>query len=914
MKKVSPKSDNSASLRSNKFGVLSTKLNKPSVPSNYVNRTALFEQFDNHLHLPLTLVSAATGCGKSTTVSQWLDSGNYKYGWLSIDTEHNDVQVLIAYLISMLKKIWPEKIFGLEYLLDGINVPQNAIINAFINDIAQFDDRFILVLDDYHLIREEKIHNIFNEILRHPPENFHLVIITQMDPPLGLARLRAKLQLNELRMKNLAFTFVEACELRSLIARQADNTQVESLVQRSEGWVTGISIGLMGLAEGIKFEKVLEALHSRNSIIADLLDEAVLNGLPIETQKFLELLTLVDQFSEDLISSMVTALDDQDLKNVPVGELISTSRKRNLFLIPLDNSGEWYRFHHLFQSQIRKRKEKHFHEDTIALLYRAASSWYEAKGLFEEALMYALRSEDLDFALSVYSNFRLKLLNSEQLQRLDRLTNQFPEEFRNQDLELLINMAMLQDYKANFNGMYQYLSLAEELLKGLNDQNTHDKQLRGEFHGINTLLSYVLGDFEKAIHHGEKCMEFLPADKPNFFRELSVGWYAFARQACGQADIGLNRLQNEYGNLASTDPYFQLRLLQGKLILYLFEANTARLYQDGASLANICSPKRHHASWVIGIYSMAYHAYINNHLEKVAGFLDDLRTHRFVGRPFWIIHYFFIKCLSSMAQGLWKQVERCIAECEELAEELAMEPLKGMVGAFKVEYYLRRNEVELASRAAALANFDPHPPIFYYYFPQLTQVKLLYRTRKKEKANELLQDLLNTGKQRNNKNLVIQTLALQAIIHYQEGNSKAAKKVLEEVLIRTKENKYTRVFLDHGAAMQQLLIEKAKKEPGNHQVKELIRAFMDEKPNDPEVKSRSSANQEKPLIELSKRELEILKLVTQGLKNSEIADHLFVSTDTVKKHLYNAYQKLEVKNRAGAIKKILSLGMVASQK
>ena len=889
-----------------------TKLNKPSIPANCITRTSLFEQLEKNWHLPLTLVSAATGCGKSTTVSQWLDKSNHKYGWLSLDKEHNDIDVLLTYLLAIFKKVWPEKTFGLEYLLNGNNLPQNAIVSTIINDIFRQENQFVLVLDDYHLISEEKIHMIFNGILLHPPDNLHLVILTQMDPPLKLARLRAKLQLNEVRMRDLAFSTDEAFKLRSLIFKEASNDQVKTLVEKSDGWVTGVTVGLLGMAQGIKFEKVLQALNSRTSIISELFDEAVLDGLPIESQKWLELTTLVDRFSQDLISRMIASIDDNYLNEIPVEEYIRNSSKRNLFLIPLDDTGEWFRYHHLFQNQIKKQAEKHFSNMEISSLYKAASGWFEEKELLEEALTYALRSKDIDFAVGLFSRFRHKLLNSEQLQRLYRLTNQFPEDVWSNNPELLINLAMLQHYNSNFDGMHQYLSRAEKLLNGLNIPNEHEKHLLGEYHGVSTYLSYMLGDFEQAIYHGEKCMELLPADTPNFFREQSVGWYAFAKQARGDSLVGMDRLESEYKTLANTNHYFKMRLLQGKLIFYMFEGNTSHLYQDGSSLANICSPNTYPGSWVIGMYSIVYHLYLDNQLEKVSGFHNELRLHRYVSRPFWIMHHFFIECLSAMAKASWQKVEYCITECEELAIELAIEPLIGMVKAFQVEYYLRRNDVDRAREISTLANFEPQPPTFFYYIPQLTQVKLLYRTNKKEKANVLLENLLNTGKQRNNKNLLIQALALQAVIHESEGNVEAAKKILNEVLLLTTETKNIRTFLDLGDPMHRLLRDIAENQPEDKQVRDLLQAFEDNNKTVLKSEPTLTGTREKHFDSLSNRELEILILVNQGLKNDAIADQLFISTDTVKKHLYRAYQKLGVKNRTGAVKKLKALGLITS--
>jgi len=894
--------------------VIHTKTFKPPVRKNYVERKILINQLENGLNLSFTIVSAATGYGKSVLVSQWLEKSSHDYGWLSLDKEHNNIYIFLNYFLYLLKKQYPQKNFGLESLLNTINIPLNLIINTIIVDLDKLEKLFVFVLDDYHIISEENIHEIINTILRYPPEHFHLVILTQRDPPFELAKMRSRFRLNELRMKDLVFTTDEALKLRSLISSKAKNNEVETLVQKTEGWVTGITVGLMGLGQGISFNKVLEALHSRNSVISDLLDEAILNGLPIETQKYLELLSLIEKFSEDLINSMVAAIDDKDLNRVRVEDLINISKKRNLFLIPLDNKGEWYRFHHLFQNQVNNRKEHHFNKDTVSVLYKAASSWFEEKAFFEEALTYALRSGDMDFSIGVFSRFRHQLLNSEQLQRLIRLTYKFPEEAINNNPELLLNLAMLQHYNANFSAMQEYILKAERHLNGFTEKDDHEKKLLGEYYGVKTYLSYMTGDFEKAIKNGEKCMELLPRDTPNFFREQSTGWYVFAQQASGHAKAGFDRLENEYQSLAKVESYFQMRLLQGKLIFYLFDGRITHLYRDGKSLSNLCSPELYPGSWVIGIYSMVYYFYINNNLDKTFAFHNELKKYRFACRPFWTIQHFFIECLSNMAESLWQKVDHCMAECIEFAEELAAEPLKGMVKAFQVEYYLRRNDIDSAREVSSLANFEPQPPTFFYYIPQLTHVKLLYHTNQKAKSKTLLQNLLEIGKLRHNKNLLTQALVLKAVIYNSEGNNDAAKKALNEVLLLTKETKNIRVFLDHGENIYHMLKEKAYNEPENNQVIELLRAFAGIKLEKYKVDPKSTFNLDRKnqLINLTKRELEILNLIDLGLKNDEIAEKLFISIDTVKKHLYRTYQKLETTNRVGAIKKAKVYGLMTS--
>lgn len=892
--------------------VLKSKIYKPAIRKEFVNRQALIDRLEEKISYPLTLISASTGCGKSVTASQWLEEKGHKYGWLSLDEEHNDPHVFITYLVALLKDQWPQKAFGLESLQQGVNLPSNLVAKTFIDDMDQLEDLFVLVLDDYQMIREEIIHEIINGILRHPPELFHLVILTQRDPPLHLARLRAWFRVNEIRMSDLAFTIEEASELRSLIAADTTDDQLNTVVDQTEGWITGITAGLMGLSKGLNLEKVVKALHSGVSVISDLLEEVVIGGLPRSVQKFLELTSMLDRFSEELVREMLASVKDPDLSEMDTRTLIRQSRAKNLFLIPLDSAGEWYRYHHLFRGQIRQRSGKYFNEETTESLYKAASEWFEEKLLLEEALTYALQAGDMAYAIRLYSRFRNKLLNREQLQRLDRLTNQFPESARNNHVEILLISAILQVQKANFGDMRQYLSKAEKMLNGRIGRDDHERQLLGEYHSVSTYLSYMVGDFDKAIGHGDRSMELLPSDDHNFFREFAAGWYSFAQQASGRVSAGLDRLDREYRILAKVDPYFQMRLLQGKCIVHLFEVHTEDLYNDASSLANICSPKKYLASWLIGIYGMTYQSYLKNDLEATNQFHDDLRLHRYGGRPIWIMHHFFVECLSAMARGLWQRVEQCMADCEELATELGIEPLKGMVKAFQVEYYLRRNDADRAREVSAFANFEPFPPLFYYYIPQLTRAKLFFHTDQDEKGQELLQSLVDMGRARHNKNLLIQALALQAVIHYGHDRTELAKSMLNEVLKIVDGKRVIRPFLDHGQTMHDLLRVVSEDQPENKKVTELLQAFDADRHLARTSDPISSTSKEKRAYDLTTREIEILYLVSQGFKNKEIAEKSFISLTTVKQHLYRTYQKLEVNNRASAIKRAKDLGLFAN--
>lgn len=897
----------------NRILIIRSKIFRPTLRREFVRRQSLIDRLEANLSYPLTLISAATGCGKSVAVSQWLEETQHKYGWLSLDEEHNDIQVFLAYLVAIFKEQWPQKTFGLEYLLEGANLPANLIATTLINDLDQSDDLFVLVLDDYQMIREGKIHEIVNSILRYPPEHFHLVILTQRDPPLKLARLRAQYRLNEVRMKDLAFTADEALELRSLVAAKTPDDQVITLVKESEGWITGIMVGLMGLAEGINFRRVVQSMNSQNSVISELFEEVVINGLTIATQKYLELTALLDRFSVELINAMIAAINDGDLSPAGSEEFIRLSKRRNLFLIPLDSTGQWYRYHHLFRSEIKKRARKHFSEEVIASLYKAASRWFEDQQLLEEALKYAILSDDMPFAVNLFDDKRLALHNSEQFQRLERLIKMFPEEAIERNPELLLSLAILQDHKANYYDIQKYLDEARQLLNKNDFKDAQFKKLKGQFHCVSAYLPFMQGDFDASIRQAEIGLDLLPANEPNYFREFALAYYALAHQAIGKTEIGLNEMSRTLEGPAKSDKYFRGRLLHIKTLIHLIAGDAKEMSRAGMQLQALHSPQNYPGAWMAGIYSVVTSDYISNKLEKVHQFHEELIENRFAGRPFGVVHHLLIECLASHALGDWDSVDVCISKCKELAADLGIPPLEGMVYAFEVEIALRRNDFMYATEVAAMANFNPHPPLWYFYIPQLSKVKLLFQTNQEEKAQELLENLLAMGRRGHNKMLLVQALALQAIVHANEAHHDRAKNVLNEALLLAKGKKNIRAFLDQGDTMYHLIRGIAEEQPKNEQVLELLQVFKDENCSFSKNGPISTGKRINQVDELSKRELEILLYVSKGYKNEEIANTLFISIDTVKKHLYRTYQKLDVKNRVAAVKKVRKLGLIASE-
>lgn len=893
--------------------VAKSKLYKPALRREFVKRTTLIERLEANNSVPFTLVSASTGCGKSITVSQWIEAKGHNYGWLSLDEEHNDVQVFLLYIVALFKEQWPHRTFHLESLLGGSDLPSHLVSALLINDLDESHEPYVLVLDDYHVIREEKIHEIIHEILRFPPEKFQLVILTRRDPPFKMARLRAQNKVMEIRMTDLAFTADEAKRLRSKIASTTTDEQIKALIQNTEGWITGITVGLMGLKEGIAFEKILASLSNSSSIISDLFDEVVYKGLPLTIQKYLILTSLLDQFSLELIRTMEAAINDSDLSQSGCREFIRLSRERNFFLIPLDSTGQWYRYHHLFKSQLNNRTGRYFSKEIVERLYKAASGWFEENQMFEEALINAIRSEDLQFAVAVFNRHRIELFNHDRIQRLNRFIALFPAQAKNNCLEIVLSSAMLQDYNANFSDMAKLIGRAEELSKALDPHKPYDRKLLGELHSIKDILSFKSGDMEQTLFHAEKAMELIPGDEHYFHRESSVAYYSMTLYVRGFKDRSLEKLDSEFGKLASSDPFYKMRLLQGRCLIHFLAGNTDLMATDGEALKTIAAPEVFPAAWMMGAYSLAASLYMMNRLDKIGPFHEEVKEHRYKGWPIWIMHFYFLKCLSDLAAGRWEELDREIVQCEILANEFGQESIKGLVKAFQVEMFLRKADIDRAVAVSPFANFNLQPSFWYYYIPELTQVKLFIQTGMVEKGRDLLQGLMQNAREFHNNNLLIQCLVLQAKVYAGESRYEEAKEPLQEALKLSKDLNHKRTFLDMGRAIIPLLKEIAEAQADNAQALDLLHAFDEEKRYSLKKGSDRTIKPKKTISDLSKRELEILSLVSRGANNGDIAEELFISLDTVKKHLYRAYQKLYVNNRMAAVRRAQELDLLAGE-
>ena len=363
---------------------MSSKLHKPQLADNIISRAELLK--DCH-RANVVLVSAQAGSGKSTIISAWLSQQDKPYSWYSLDEWDNDVTQFFSYFIAGIKSIDRKAAESLEQLLDVFqSIGFETFIRALIHQLHTIDHPFILVLDDYHLIRNDQIHQVLRAILEHLPQLMQLVLITREDPPFPLAKLRASKRLFELRVSQLRFT---EDEVRAFFLQQLNFTlkeeQLQHLIRRTEGWVAGLQLTALSMQGLEDVEGFIEAFTGSHFYIMDYLMEEVLDHQAPEVKDFLLKTSLFEFFSVELCEAVV------QLKPGAGSAIIEKLVKANSFIIPIESSRKWYRYHHLFRDLLRQRLE-HEPEMDLDKLHHRAGCWFKNEGQDQEAIDHFLKA------------------------------------------------------------------------------------------------------------------------------------------------------------------------------------------------------------------------------------------------------------------------------------------------------------------------------------------------------------------------------------------------------------------------------------------------------------------------------------------------------------------------------------------
>jgi LuxR family maltose regulon positive regulatory protein len=907
--------------------LLTTKLYLPPVRRDLVSRPRLIERLNEGLHQGhrLTLVSAPAGFGKTTLLSAWVTTCGRPVTWLALDNGDNDPARFLAYLIAALQRI--EDSIGAG-VLDRFQAPQpppiEELLTALINQIDTISIRFVLVLDDYHLITAQRIHEALAFLLDHPPQNMHLVVATRADPPWPFARLRGRGQLTELRLADLQFTQDEATVfLNQVMGLRLSTDDVTALTSRTEGWIAGLQLAALSMQDRQDLPGYIAALTGSQYHILDYLVEEVLHRQSESVQAFLLRTSILDR----LTGPLCDALTLQHQPGAGDGQaMLNRLEHANLFVIPLDERHEWYRYHHLFADSLRVCLEQTW-PDRVPEYHRRASRWYEQHGYLAEATEHALSAGDLDRAACLIEQAAETTLMRSEFNTFLNWVDALPE-------EVVRTHPILHVYHTGIqlmNGLP--LHVAEARLQEAMAAEP-SRAVSAAVVTFQTLIAAYQGDTRQSVELSQQALALLAEDNL-FLRSLVAGFlgitylwsgdFATATSALGEAV----RVGRQIGNLTITVLALchlaELHIVCGQL----HEALT--FYEQAFERARDSRGRRLPIAG-LALVGIGYLLREWNELEAARHHLVEgiklaakwEQTGTFTG-------YISLAGVEQ-ASGDQEAARAAIRQAREVVMAFdGMEVAAVVAGVYQARLWIQQGDPSAVIRwaeeqrleerieAGELEKGSRTVPFLYAALEYLAYAEARIAQGQPDEALAVLSPLLPVTESGGWTMFVIETLALESLAFQALGDATQSMRCLERALSLAEPEGFVRTFVDRGAPMAALLKQILEAQQNGCQallrgiapdyVRRLLEAFGEGEKTGPG--ERLPPPSAPALVEpLSRREAEVLQLLATDLTSTEMARELFLSVHTVRSHIKSIYAKLDVHSRYEAIARATDLNLL----
>ena len=891
--------------------LLLTKLFAPLTRLNLVQRPRLVEKLNKGLSsgCKLTLISAPAGFGKTTVVSEWIAGYGRPVAWLSLDEGDNDPTRFLIYLVSALRTIMANIGEGVLGVLQSPQPPSTeSILTALLNEITTIPDHFILVLDDYHVIDSKPVDNVLTFLLEHLTPQMHLVITTREDPHLPLARLRARGQLTELRAVDLRFTPSEATDfLNQMMGLNLSPEDITALETRTEGWIAGLQLAAISMQGHQDTASLIKSFTGSHHFVLDYLIEEVLHQQPEDVQTFLLRTSILDRMCGPLCDAVLGS------PSASGQETLEYLERTNLFIVPLDSERRWYRYHHLFGDLLRQRlgKPKEFAE-----FHLRASQWHAENGDMGAAFHHAIAAGDFVRAAGLAEAAWQGMNGSFQSAAWLGWVKKLPDNLIRTRPVLCTQIAQAFTDTGELEASELCLQDAERCLDGSDVANEAQlKPLPAMIALTRAYNAQVQGDPAATVKYAELALQLIPED--DFDRRarattiLEVTHWASGNLESAIRGIGdsmerLTQLGNHVFVVASAFAVADLLVGLGSL------SEAERTYQDALQLAAQHGPEAEHitAHHHLGL-SMIYRqrgddTLAAHHLNRAAelGLKTTLVD--------WLYRWRVVQAQLKEAAGDLETAQSILDEAKRVYIQTLVPDLHP-ISALKARIYLKQGRLDKAWAWAAERGLSLADEVSYLHeFEHLTLARLEIAN---PLVNTLLARLLQAAEAQKRQGSALDILLVQALAHEAQGNRPQALAALKRALSLAEPEGYVRIFVDEGEPMRMLIadfrlsIEKQMYSSAYAQLSytsKLLAAFA------PPINQQSTIKN--PLSEmvepLSERELEVLRLVAQGLSNREISLRLFLALNTVKGHNQKIFSKLQVQSRTEAVARARELGLL----
>jgi LuxR family maltose regulon positive regulatory protein len=899
--------------------LLVTKLSIPPSRSKRVSRPRLSERLDQTLQRKLTLISAPAGFGKTTVIRDWVNRTNHPVAWLSLDEGDSDLSRFLTYLVAALQTVHPAISETVASLLrQRQSSPPEAILTALVNELSRLDRAVILVLDDYHLVDAPAVDDAIAFLLEHQPPRLHVVITTRQDPRLPLSRLRARDQMTEFRAADLRFTPDEATLfLREVMEIDVSFDDVIALETRTEGWIAGLQLAALSMQGRDDVSGFIQAFAGDNRYIVDYLLDEVLSRQADEVREFLLLTSILERFDSALCDAVTGRTDSK--------RLLEGLARGNLFVVALDETRRWYRYHHLFGDALHVRLIEES-ADRLPGLHGRASEWYERNGFLPEAIRHAFAADAVSRAADLVERSVAIMGRNRQETTLLSWMRALPDDVIRARPVLSVDYAgILLQALGDVDAAEIRLRDAEQWLQPgaaaggmvVNDPDAF-RRLPAQIAIYRAGQAQIRGNVADTMGHARRALDLLP-EGDDFGRGAASGLLGLALWTTGELEAAFHM----YGEC-------MLRLERAGFIADLFGCalvlTDIRITQGQLHEAmRICERTlqivtRHSSTLLRGTADMdvamaGIHLEWNN-LDAAIHFLQassDLGDHKGLRQnPYrWRVVMARIRELQGDPDGALELLH----EADRLYEgdfSPNVRPVPAMIARMCASHGKPGHALDWVRESG----LTPEDELDYLHeFEHITLARILLervRTMQGEHddlqhVTRLLQRLLVAAEEGGRKGSVIEILVLQALVQDAHGSIPDAMEPLRRALELAEPEGYVRMFIGEGAPMHRLLTDALSRGITPAYTRQLLAAFdgsLNRSAHGPEPSTPPLADP------LSDRELEVIRLVATGLSNQEIADRLYLALDTVKGHNRRIFAKLGVQRRTEAINRARELGLL----
>lgn len=913
-------------LASEHLPLLETKLHPPRVAHGPILRPQLFELLDAGKDDALTLVSAPPGYGKSVLLTTWLTERELSYGWVSLDDSDNDPDSFLHYLVGAIQKQHPEACHKIA------NLPSNSqaadlshLASHLTEEIATCKKPFLLILDDFHYIRNSEIHNFLSELIQKPPPLLRLIILTRRDPPLPLNALRSQGGLTEIRMQDLRFQIEEAADfLKSVTGDSLSEQTLQNLDKQLEGWAAGLRLVSLNLRYCKDANQFLGELKGSPQAVREYLMNEVLDQQPEMFSKCLLKVSVLDRFCAPLCKDLCISTDpdlEAQCREMHDGEefpLMPKLLESNLFMIALDDEGTWYRFHHLFQDFLRERLKSESGEENLALLHSQAAKWFASQDLLEEAVSYFLKGTDPSAAAKLVIKHRHPLTQTEQDARLNHLINLLPTEQVEAEPVLLLHQAWSLLELLELKGD-NVLNRAESLIKKMPSDEPATRRLMGEVHAIRSIQYCEATDSAEARWQAERALSLLDNDQW-MQRGIAMIMHIFSLQMDGQMNEAKALVFKTFEDTRIQETAFHTRLLGVLCFMHWVEADLDGMYPVVTELGNLGRKLGFPHAIAHSLYLEGVIHYERNEPDKAEGPLTEVvEKYQEANLKNWADATFAL-ALSYQAQNRPDEARNLAEQVIRRALELQNALLLQSAEAFMADINLRQGKLADASLWAKSFNRDPHHSSARFFVPHLTLAKVLMAEGKSEshkKASQLLTQLEKIFVKCHNNRVLIHVLVLKALCRQKSKDPETALDALRQAIQLAQPGGIIRPFIGASPELIPLLNRLDLDAEGIEYVGRILSGFAGLKDRVTEINQGGATTSsdlaiDDPLVDpLTERELEVLNLLTIRLSNREIGERLFIAPGTVKRHTNTIYHKLNVHSRRDAVAKARGLGFLS---